>query len=85
MPLSFVNRVSGSQQAEEPSQFYGGIIADPMGLGKTLSMIALIASDTQYDHSDTSHLSGLEAEESSGRTLIIVPPPRRFWVIISMT
>ncbi len=30
---------------EEPPQFCGGIIADPMGLGKTLTMIALIATD----------------------------------------
>ncbi|WDK10382.1 hypothetical protein CGRA01v4_01661 [Colletotrichum graminicola] len=34
--------ISGSHQYEEP-QFYGGIIADPMGLDKTLTMIALKA------------------------------------------
>jgi SNF2 family DNA or RNA helicase len=42
---SFINRISNAYQIEEPPQFYGGIIADPMGLGKTLSMIALIATD----------------------------------------
>ena len=46
-----------------------------MGLGKTLSMIALIASDIHSDYTDTSSLSGADAEESSGRTLVIVPPP----------
>ncbi|KAK1964623.1 hypothetical protein LY78DRAFT_704248 [Colletotrichum sublineola] len=33
--------ISGCHQSEEPPQFYGGIIADQMGLGKTLTMIAL--------------------------------------------
>lgn len=76
--LSFINRVSGVHQTEKPPQFYGGIVADPMGLGKTLSMIALIASDIHLDYTDLSSLSGTDTEESSGRTLVIVPPPCRF-------
>lgn len=75
---SFTNRISGTHQDEEPTQFYGGIMADPMGLGKTLSMIALIASDTQYSYADMSPPSGANSEESSGQTLVIVPPPCRF-------
>ncbi|KAI0600378.1 SNF2 family N-terminal domain-containing protein [Biscogniauxia sp. FL1348] len=71
----FINRISGAHQVEEPLQFYGGIVADPMGLGKTLSMIALIASDIHMDYTDPSSLSGTATEESSGRTLVIVPPP----------
>ncbi|TPX07805.1 uncharacterized protein E0L32_010492 [Thyridium curvatum] len=72
--IFYVNRVSDLRQVEEPPQFQGGIIADPMGLGKTLSMIALIASDihsnpeTRFDH-DSPH------PRSSGSTLVIVPPP----------
>lgn len=61
---------------EEPPQFYGGIIADSMGLGKTLSMISLIASDLLLNIQDPSSITGANAEESSGRTLIVVPPPR---------
>ncbi|UKZ46479.1 hypothetical protein TrVGV298_000683 [Trichoderma virens] len=72
----FVNRVSDEAQAESPQQFYGGIIADPMGLGKTLSMISLIASDLLVDRNDPNSITGANAEESSGRTLIVVPPPR---------
>ncbi|KAL7936951.1 SNF2 family N-terminal domain-containing protein [Trichoderma chlorosporum] len=71
----FVNRVSDAVQAEPPRQFFGGIIADPMGLGKTLSMISLIASDLLVDRSDPNSITGANAEESSGRTLIVVPPP----------
>ncbi|KAL7958743.1 SNF2 family N-terminal domain-containing protein [Trichoderma compactum] len=71
----FVNRVSDAVQTESPQQFYGGIIADPMGLGKTLSMISLVASDLLVDRNDPSSITGANAEESSGRTLIVVPPP----------
>lgn len=70
----YVNRVSDLHQVEEPPQFQGGIIADPMGLGKTLSMIALIASDIHEDpESRFNHAS--PHPRSSGSTLVIVPPP----------
>lgn len=60
---------------------HGGIIADPMGLGKTLSMIALIATDldepsaAEIDESPDKHddmvLPSVQA------TLVVVPPPRK--------
>ncbi|KAK5656662.1 hypothetical protein OQA88_4642 [Cercophora sp. LCS_1] len=62
--IFFVNKVSQSHQLEEPPEFCGGIVADPMGLGKTLTMIALAATDA--------HLSDLPP------SLIIVPPPREY-------
>ncbi|KAK3368855.1 SNF2 family N-terminal domain-containing protein [Lasiosphaeria ovina] len=49
--------------ADAPPQFCGGIVADPMGLGKTLTMIALIAADKQ------------SVPSSSPPSLILVPPP----------
>ena len=61
----FVNTISQTCQADEPPQFCGGIVADPMGLGKTLTMIALIAAQK-----DASYLPGTPS-------LIIVPPPRK--------
>ena len=42
--LSYLNTISGEQQFWRPPNFCGGILADPMGLGKSLSIIALIAS-----------------------------------------
>ncbi|KAH8706219.1 SNF2 family N-terminal domain-containing protein [Ilyonectria robusta] len=72
----FINRISGARQMDEPPTFYGGIIADPMGLGKTLTMISLLASDAHHStFSDASGNSGVLGEESCGLTLIIVPPP----------
>ncbi|KAF5553743.1 alpha mannosyltransferase [Fusarium phyllophilum] len=71
----FYNTVSGAVQVEQPPQFYGGIVADPMGLGKTLSMIALVACDVRADDIEPSSLPGVDIEVSSGKTLIIVPAP----------
>ncbi|KAG4273276.1 hypothetical protein FPRO04_09882 [Fusarium proliferatum] len=71
----FYNTVSGAMQVEQPPQFYGGIVADPMGLGKTLSMIALVACDVRAEDIEPSSLPGVDIEVSSGKTLIIVPAP----------
>lgn len=49
-------------------------MADPMGLGKTLSMLSLVACDMHLDYTDPDSLSTADLEESSGRTLIVVPP-----------
>ncbi|UKZ83456.1 hypothetical protein TrVFT333_011265 [Trichoderma virens FT-333] len=67
----FVNRVSNAYQDEEPEDFSGGIIADPMGLGKTLTMISLVASAARL------HESVMDVDDvvTSATTLIIVPPP----------
>src|SRR5262245_40266685 len=72
---SFVNRISGSHQTEEPEAFFGGIIADPMGLGKTLTMIALAATDLDSEWAPVSRPS-LDEEDMLlvNATLVIVPP-----------
>ncbi|KAK2038227.1 hypothetical protein LZ31DRAFT_130780 [Colletotrichum somersetense] len=75
MGLRFTNRISGARQAHEPPAFYGGIIADPMGFGKTLAMITLVASDSYNAAlSDAPNLPGVLGEESCRLTLIVVPP-----------
>jgi len=66
------------QQDTEPQDFYGGIIADPMGLGKTLTMIALIASDPVCLQDRQSPNLGDNPSEPVGQTLVVVPPPRTF-------
>lgn len=72
---SFINRISSAVQTEEPQQFYGGIIADPMGLGKTLSMTSLIAYDAEVS-ANVGPPTGVHAVDSSDQTLVVVPPPR---------
>lgn len=67
-----MNRISGTHQREEPDNFQGGIIADSMGLGKTLTMIALAASDLMCASSGF----GRTVIPPAGQTLVVVPPPR---------
>ncbi len=77
LPPSFINRISNAYKTEEPRQFYGGIIADPMGLGKTLTMIALIATDLAGYHSgDFAMDENVDDDKPNKTTLVIVPPPR---------
>ena len=64
--------VSGAHQCEEPPQFLGGIIADPMGLGKTLTMIALVATDLQGKFALEESACDIETNKT---TLVVVPPP----------
>ncbi|PFH57629.1 hypothetical protein XA68_14768 [Ophiocordyceps unilateralis] len=74
----FLNRVSNADQLEEPRQFYGGIIADPMGFGKTLTMIALVGSDSESLNVNTTFLDMMDVDEDDpdvATTLIVVPPP----------
>ncbi|RDW71008.1 hypothetical protein BP6252_07571 [Coleophoma cylindrospora] len=69
----FINTVSDAYQAEEPPQFYGGIIADPMGLGKTLTMIALVATDVDTIFNPRDMVDYNKIYTSA--TLVIMPPP----------
>ncbi|TKA82664.1 hypothetical protein B0A55_01475 [Friedmanniomyces simplex] len=39
----WVHVITGQEEANEPKPVYGGILADMMGLGKTLSILSLIA------------------------------------------
>lgn len=74
--VSFINKISGVCEIEEPPPLRGGIIADPMGLGKTLTMIALAASDldkVQCEAGSAYEVGGDMYQADA--TLIIVPPP----------
>ena len=77
----FLNRVSNASQSELPPQCYGGIVADPMGLGKTLTMIALVATDLENsgDMVDTDEGCHLDVPA----TLIVVPPPCKMLNVFS--
>ncbi|KAK8090377.1 hypothetical protein PG997_005338, partial [Apiospora hydei] len=72
----YLNVISGAHQTEEPEAFAGGIVADPMGLGKTLTMISLVATDLERDEPSTSFpKESMNENVQIAATLIIVPPP----------
>lgn len=72
----FINRINNSHQSEPPQSFSGGIVSDPMGLGKTLTMLALIAIDL---NAPTDDILSWDDEESdlptANATLVIVSQP----------
>ncbi|KAK9414057.1 putative Helicase ATP-binding domain-containing protein [Seiridium unicorne] len=72
----YVNTVTNVYQNNTPQQTLGGIIADPMGLGKTLTMIALIAADLERgSEEDLDEDDEILATRNISATLVIVPPP----------
>jgi len=72
-----MNNITNTSQLWEPSPFRGGILADFMGLGKSCSMIALIASDFQNDALPrfVSPPITLKAMPEVLTTLLVVPLP----------
>ncbi|KAH8648716.1 P-loop containing nucleoside triphosphate hydrolase protein [Tricladium varicosporioides] len=69
-------RVQVLSRGEEPPQFYGGIIADPMGLGKTLAMIALVATDLDTDKGVATPKDTIDHDKCyTSATLVVMPPP----------
>lgn len=75
---SYTNNISGRSTFESPLDFRGGVLADNMGLGKTLSMISLIAADQTYQGPPSSSMIPISFDSiPSGTvktTLLIVPP-----------
>ncbi|CAG1982698.1 unnamed protein product, partial [Fusarium graminearum] len=72
----FINTISRVCQPHEPPQFYGGIIADPMGLGKTLTMISLVAMDMEPGREMCAPIDDIPTDKHAvAATLVIVPPP----------
>ena len=64
---SYFNTITGQKQILAPQQFRGGLLIDAPGLGKSLSIIALIASDSECITQDLSKQASLPT------TLLVVP------------
>lgn len=73
----YLNTISNDVQMEQPPATRGGLLADEMGLGKSLSVISLVASDSDSLRQSLHHGTSFWDKRSSTRlqcTLIIVPP-----------
>lgn len=68
----YQNLISGSKQMRRPDQFKGGLLIDAPGLGKSLSIIALLSSDAENEG------QGVPEQAPSSTTLLIVPKTCEF-------
>ncbi|CZT18127.1 uncharacterized protein RCC_03967 [Ramularia collo-cygni] len=71
--LVYINNISEEISDVRPADFRGGIIGDTMGLGKSLSAIALIASDK--DDAGLPRSSHPTTLAHVGTTLLVVKAP----------
>jgi SWI/SNF-related matrix-associated actin-dependent regulator of chromatin subfamily A3 len=71
---SYINNVSGYSTDEAPPDFRGGLLADNMGLGKTLSIICLIAANQASQPTTINYIVSAVVKT----TLLIIPPARTY-------
>ena len=75
----YYNIITGHEEQEKPPEVLGGILADMMGLGKTLSILALVVSSldktAQWTTQDPPKLEDPETplDRNAGITLLIAP------------
>ncbi|KAL9622787.1 MAG: hypothetical protein Q9160_002906 [Pyrenula sp. 1 TL-2023] len=71
----FRNTVTDVLESECPSPFHGGILADPPGLGKSLTMLSLVSSDLSSSEKNTGDSPDAEQDSTHVHTTLIVVPP----------
>jgi SWI/SNF-related matrix-associated actin-dependent regulator of chromatin subfamily A3 len=70
----YQNNLTKMTQADPPTAFRGGILADDMGIGKTLTMLSLIASEhASIERCCDKILQHSEVIKPMRGTLIVVP------------
>jgi hypothetical protein len=65
--VTYMNVITGQEQSRPPPEFRGGLLTDAPGLGKTLSIIALIARGKE------DRLACPSSSSSTSTTLLVVP------------
>ncbi|KAJ2987230.1 hypothetical protein NUW58_g4621 [Xylaria curta] len=70
----FVNNIDLTERLDPPPQFSGGILADGMGSGKTLSMISLIAHDIAARNNRPQLVINSCILSPAQSTLVVMPP-----------
>lgn len=74
----YFNTVSGQKQIKPPKKFRGGLLTDAPGLGKSLSIIALIASTRESEGQIQDERAMLTT------TLLVVPKTCKFMLFDSL-
>lgn len=76
--LSYINNITGQHQTTAPPAFRGGLLADGMGLGKTLQLIALIALNPMGDSVQPAPELSSASLRNTKTTLIVTPSPGEY-------
>lgn len=75
---SYYNVITGKEEVERPPEVLGGILADMMGLGKTLSILALIVGSLddarQFGKQSSPALDGEKQLVRNSKTTLLVAP-----------
>ena len=75
---TYYNVITGQEERTQPPEVLGGILADMMGLGKTLSMLALIvgslADANRWASQDCPEMDGEKALIRNSKTTLLVSP-----------
>lgn len=66
----YINTITGECYDAQPPEFRGGLLADSMGLGKSLSMLSLITANQCGDTEDIPTNPNTVAVKT---TLLVVP------------
>lgn len=77
---SYVHRITKSRCQTRPQEKGGGILADEMGMGKSLSLLALILQTMDNSHTwveEKRHAEHVSTRRSTHSTLVIVPSARK--------
>lgn len=64
---TYYNIITGKEEREKPKELLGGILADMMGLGKTLNMLALIAGSLKQ----AADFSEQECPDTDGENVLL--------------
>lgn len=75
------HKLTNAESTEPPSELGGGILADDMGMGKTLSTLALITETLEEAREWFRGSSNISRKPRSKATLIIVPSTRKITFI----
>lgn len=78
--ISYQHVVLDIKKQDRPKENLGGIIADQMGLGKTLSMLAAISltCNAAADFVGDTDFSSMDDRPKTKATLVIVPSACKF-------
>ncbi len=75
---SYYNVITGKEERNKPPEVLGGILADMMGLGKTLSILALIVGSLQeaedWAKQSCPEMDGEKALVRNSKTTLLVSP-----------